>query len=471
MSFRNISSVCCACFVVVFSGKAFGAQGGLVARGTVISGTPSVSKYVLPNGLRVLLLRDTRNPVATVRIRLDAGANREEVGKTGLAHFFEHMMFRKTRFSEEGHYDKVLSELGGSGNAATSSEYVVFYSTFPAPALDTILKTESERMTGVELQEPYFSIEKGAVVSERGLRFDNVPAARGGEIIRRFADRGTPYEWPVIGLKKDVENMSIADVQRFFSDFYTPDNAIVSVGGPFEEKEMLSLVEKHFGSWKGKKAKHAVHIPSDYATRNKDVRFVCSEDVAEQTFSVVYPSRQFSLSDMYYSLAFQDALDDSPEGTFQRRLQKEQLATGFGFAKHWYQRYNPNAVAMFSLSVDQKFEKLLAVWKREVEKVLDRRVDKRFRERLVKQVEVSKANAALRMTSLLEEHETNEYFYGDFLATAGMTEFFRTLNEKKFRQWIKANIIETPFYVTGVVPRGMATECSQVSSKTFALEK
>jgi predicted Zn-dependent peptidase len=457
--------------LAISSTVAVAAKKEFVARGTVISGTPPVAKYVLPNGLRVLLLSDMRNPVATVRIRLDAGANREEVGKTGLAHFFEHMMFRKTRFSDEGHYDKVLSQMGGSGNAGTSSEYVVFYSTFPSPALDSILKIEANRMMGVELQEPYFSIEKGAVISERGLRFDNVPAARGGEIIRRIADRGTPYEWPVIGLKKDVENMSIKDVQNFYSAFYTPDNAILSVGGPFEEKEMLALVQKHFGSWKGQKAKHTVHIPTDYVTRNKNIRFVCSEDVAEQTYTVVYPSRRYSLADSYYAMAFQDALDDNRDGTFQRRLQKDQLATGFGFAKHWYQRFNPNAIAMFSLSAEQSFEKVLSVWKTEVAKVLSKSVDKRFRERIVKQVEVSKANAALRMTSLLEEHESNEYFHNNFLATAGMSEFFRTLDEKKFRQWIKQNLLETPFYITGVVPRGMAPECSKVTPKTFALEK
>jgi hypothetical protein len=186
---------------------------------------------------------------------------------------------------------------------------------------------------------------------------------------------------------------------------------------------------------------------------------------------VVYPSRQHSLADSYFASAFQDALDDSPNGTFQRRLQKDQLATGFGFTKHWYQRFNPSAIAMFSLSAEQSFEKVLGVWKSEVAKVLSKPVDKRFRERLVKQVEVSKANAALKMTSLLEEHESNEYFYNSFLATAGMSDFFRTLDEKKFRLWIKQNVIDVPFYITGVVPRGMAPECSKVSFKTFTLEK
>ncbi len=458
--FKKSAVVAAFCQMFCFG---FAHAGTFVAKGSVVPGSADVHKYVLANGLRVLLLQDNRNLVATVRIRLDAGSNREVLGKTGLAHFFEHMMFRKTRFSEEGQYDRTLAGVGGNGNAGTSTDYVVFYSKFPAPALETVLEIESQRMTGVELKEPFFSTEKGAVISERGINVDNVPMSRGSEVIRTFVEQGTPYEWPTLGSKKDVEGMKIEDVQKFFSDFYTPDNAIVSVGGPLEIKTMLAMVEKAFGGWKGSRITTRGKFPADYLSRNNGKYFVCGEDVAEQTYSVVYPSFASTVEDVWYSMAMQDAMEDNLQGTFERRLQKSKMATGFGFYKEWWQRPNPHAVAVFTLSPEQKFEDVLAAWNKEVHSVLQKPVDKHFRNRLVKQIEVSKAEAALRMTSLIEMHENNEFFNNDFLSTLNMEKFFASLNQQKFRAWIEKNIVHASYYVTAIVPKNIAPTCSEKS--------
>ena len=173
-----------------------------LANAQPIEGTPRVHKFRLANGLKVLILSDSRNPVATLRVKLDAGSNREKLGTTGLAHFFEHMMFRKTQVTSEGHYDRVLAGVGGRGNAATSTDYVVYESTFPGPALDKILELEAQRFKLLDLQDPFFTTEKGAVISERKLRYENDPTQRGMEILRRVIYRGTPYEWFTIGAKK-----------------------------------------------------------------------------------------------------------------------------------------------------------------------------------------------------------------------------------------------------------------------------
>jgi hypothetical protein len=121
---------------------------------------------------------------------------------------------------------------------------------------------------------------------------------------------------------------------------------------------------------------------------------------------------------------------------------------------------------MFSLSPEQDFLKAEALWKAEVESVLKKSVNKRFRDRLVKQTEVFQTEAALTVSSLLELLETNEYYYNNPLATARMESFFRSLNQDNFRRWVAKNIRNAPHYTTGIVPRGKASDCALLGVKS-----
>ena len=278
--------------------------------------------YVLPNSLRLVVIPDYRNTIATFNMILDAGSDIEVKNETGLAHFFEHMMFRKTIGTPEGNYDKVLNSVGGSGNAGTNDSFVTFYSSFPGPALETMLKLEAARFQNLDITEPYYSIEKGAVISERKLRVENDPLSRSNELIRAITERGTPMEWMTIGAKKDVENMSIDAAKIFYKNFYTPDNTLMIVGGPFDPKNVATLVQKYFGDWKGKLNIQHSKLPSDYFTRDLGKRFICSAPVFTKKYRIVYPSNNSNMKSIVYSLIFQSLLDDNINGTFERRLLK-----------------------------------------------------------------------------------------------------------------------------------------------------
>jgi len=224
---------CVACGLAAQNALAKGPHTQSVSSGTAIIGAPRLYKYRLENGARVLVLPDNRNPVATIRVRLNGGSRMEVPGATGLGHFLEHMLFRKVQGQEEGLYDRTLAGFGGRGNAGTSTDYVVYYSVFPGPALEKMMSQEAIRFQKLDLVEPYFSTEKGAVESERQLRYGNDPAQRAAEALRTVSEKGTPYEWLTIGTADDVKNMKLETVQSFYQNFYTPDNAIISVGGPF----------------------------------------------------------------------------------------------------------------------------------------------------------------------------------------------------------------------------------------------
>lgn len=437
----------------------------LVTKGTAISDTPVLHKYLLSNGLRVLILPDYRNPVAMVRIRFDAGSNREKAGQTGLAHFFEHMMFRKTKFSEEGHYDRTLSAVGGSGNAGTSTDYVVYYSQFPAPALETVMELESQRILGIDLQEPFFSTEKGAVISERGLRYDNSPAMRGYEVLNALVERNTPYEWLTIGFKRDVDEMRISDVQQFFANYYTPDNAVMSIGGAVEVNAALALVQKYFGAWGSKLASGHVAFPADYLSRDAGKSFVCSEEVSQKDYSVVYPSLANGISDGWLASVFSEALDDHPDGPLSRRMIKAGLVTEFSMTKMTWRARNQHLMVGFGMSRGQEIEKARAWWEKDVDAVSKKPLTSRLRSRIIKQIQKMDADNAEKMSSLMEMYEENEFRYHNPFATSKFGDFVKSVSDKEFRSWVNSNVLGVKPYVIGIIPQGLARPCKEFWGK------
>lgn len=417
------------------------------------------TQYTLKNGLRLFVVPDKRNPVAMLNFILDAGSNREHPGATGLAHFFEHNMFRKAINAPEGNYDRILNAVGGHGNAGTSDAFVNFYSTFPSPALESMLKLESDRFQNLDIADPYFTTEKGAVISERKLRVENDPMQRSQEILRSITERGTPMEWMTIGSKADVENMTIASAKEFYKKFYTPDNTILIVGGPFEPSEVKNLVEKYFGSWKGKLAETHKPYPADYFTRDLGKSFVCSAPVMTQMYRIVYPSSQSNLETNVYSTLFQAMLDDNKEGTFNRRLVKNKLATASSFYQAFWQEQSNPYVAIFNLNKQQNFEDVKKFWLKNVNEVLNKPVSDRIKNQVLNQMAVANAEASEKMTNLVMTLLENVYFQNDFNYAGKEENLIQNLNEKKFKDWIRTALNEKGFYITGIVPTGEETPC------------
>lgn len=456
---------CSIVFALLFSNIAnAAAQSNADVADIVMGSTNKAYKYTLSNGLKLIVVPDTRNPLATLHFILDAGSDRETPGTTGLAHFFEHMMFRKSMGAPEGNYDRVLNSFGGTGNAGTSDSFVTFYSSFPAPAIETMLKLEADRFTNLDITEPYFSTEKGAVISERKLRVENDPVQRSHEILRSIVQRGTPMEWMTIGSKADVENMSLAAAKQFYKDYYTPDNTLLVLGGPFKPQQALAMVEKYFGTWQGKLTKKRTPYLASYFTRDLGKSFVCSAPVLTKRYQITYPApsknKDDAIENLIYSTLFQAMLDDHLEGTFNRRLVKLQLATEFNFYKMYWLNETQPYLASFALSKNQDFEKAKEFWLKNVQEVLNKPVTTKIKNQVIKQMAVSNAESAELMTSLVNTVIDNTFFLHNFKAAGKGEEMIKRLDDKKFKSWIKTNLNEKNFYVTGIVPTGDATPCT-----------
>ncbi len=208
------------------------------------------AKYRLANGLTVILHEDHSDPLVHVDVTYHVGSNREEVGRSGFAHFFEHMMFQgSANVADEEHF-KLVSNAGGTLNGSTSSDRTNYYETLPVNQLEIALWLEADRM-GFLLEavtQEKFEIQRETVKNERGQRVDNQPYGRTYETLGiSLYEQDHPYYWPVIGWLEDLNRADVNDLKRFFLRWYGPNNAALTIGGNIDPMQTLELVNKYFG--------------------------------------------------------------------------------------------------------------------------------------------------------------------------------------------------------------------------------
>ena len=208
-------------------------------------------KYVLPNGLTVILTEDHSDPIVHVDVMYHVGSAREEIGKSGFAHFFEHMMFEGSDHVKSGDHFKIITAAGGSLNGTTSQDRTTYYETVPNNQLEKMLWLESDRMGFLmnAVTQQKFEIQRATVKNERGQNYDNRPYGLASEAVSKaLYPYGHPYSWLTIGYVEDLNKVDVNDLKRFFLRWYGPNNATLSIGGDIDPKQTLAWVEKYFGT-------------------------------------------------------------------------------------------------------------------------------------------------------------------------------------------------------------------------------
>src|SRR6185312_10343831 len=222
-------------------------------------------KYVLSNGLTVILTEDHSDPLVDVDVSYHVGSAREEIGKSGFAHFFEHMMFEGSDHAKRGLHSQLVTATGGEMNGSTDIDRTHYYETVPSNQLEKMLWLESDRMGFLldAVTQQKFENQRATVKNERGQNYDNRPYG----LVREAAAKamypyGHPYSWLTIGYIDDLNRVNVGDLKRFFLRWYGPNNATLTIGGDIEPKQTLAWVEKYFGGIpRGPEVKKTVRPP------------------------------------------------------------------------------------------------------------------------------------------------------------------------------------------------------------------
>jgi predicted Zn-dependent peptidase len=207
---------------------------------------PPFERYILENGLTVLLQRDVTTKMSAVCVLYKVGSRDESPDKTGIAHLFEHLMF--SNCGEGIDFDTILQNAGGECNAFTTTDTTQYYSIAPAPQLELLLALEARRISGFHISNKDFKTQQRVVIEEFSEIYLNNPYGDLTHHLMNLAYKQHPYRWPVIGKSREhLKELSIADAQLFYENYYNPSNAILVVNGNFETNTAKSLIENYFG--------------------------------------------------------------------------------------------------------------------------------------------------------------------------------------------------------------------------------
>ena len=214
---------------------------------THAAGGPDVTDFTLANGLEVVVVPDHRAPVVTHMIWYKVGAADETPGKSGLAHFLEHLMFKGTKQHPGATFSQNVDEIGGQENAFTSSDYTGFFQRVPRDHLKDVMAFEADRITGLVLTDDVVRPELNVVLEEQNMRVANNPGARLGEQMDAALYLNHPYGRPVIGWRPEIEKLDRDDALAFYRRFYSPNNAIVVVAGDVTADAVKADAEDTYG--------------------------------------------------------------------------------------------------------------------------------------------------------------------------------------------------------------------------------
>lgn len=227
--------------------------GACLLSAALVAAPPQVHEYTLDNGMKLLVKVDRRAPVVVSQVWYKVGSSYELDGHTGISHVLEHMMFKGTKRHGMGEFSRIIAENGGRENAFTSRDYTAYFQSLENNRLPIAFELEADRMRNLQLDKAEFAKEVKVVMEERRMRTEDDAQALTYEQFNAVAYLNSPYRTPIIGWMNDLENLQAADLEKWYQQWYAPNNAVLVVAGDVDPQEVFTLARKHFGKLKPSK--------------------------------------------------------------------------------------------------------------------------------------------------------------------------------------------------------------------------
>ena len=293
-------------------------------------------QYILKNGLEIIVLENNRIPAIANSIWYKVGSADEPNGKSGIAHFLEHLMFKGTEKLKPGEFSQIVSINGGKENAFTSKNYTGYFQLIHKSKLELIMSLEADRMKNIKLIEKEFENEKTVVLEERYSRVDNNPSALLSEQINAALYMNHPYRKPIIGWEHEIKNLSLDDVMKFYKKYYAPNNAIIVICGDVNLDDVVKIAKKYFGPIKPSKMEKRAWTdePTQHAPRKITLN---SKNTAIPVFERHYlvPTYTKSKKESLTLEVFSEIFGNSSTGMlFDEFVKNKKLATSASVYYH-----------------------------------------------------------------------------------------------------------------------------------------
>ncbi len=294
-----------------------------------------VKSFTLKNGMKFFVLEDKSIPNANMYLFFKVGSRNENIGITGISHFFEHMMFNGAKKYGPKEFDRVMEANGGSNNAYTTENITVYTDWFPKQSLEIIFDLESDRIANLNFDPKMIESERGVILSERSTGLENNPLEQLWQELQATAFVAHPYMWPVIGWESDIKNWTKEDLENYFHTYYAPNNCVVVISGDVSLEEVKQLAEKYFEPIPSGPKPRDVHTVEPEQTGER--RIFVKREVPSPYLMIAFHVPQTG-SDDYYAIELLNSIlsEGASSRLYQSIVEQKQLAIEVG-------TYYPNA--------------------------------------------------------------------------------------------------------------------------------
>lgn len=366
-----------------------------------------VEKFKLKNGLTVILYNDHSSPLVTTQLAFRVGSKHEPKGKTGMAHFFEHLMFRGSKKYSAEDFEAVVSKNGGRYNAYTSHDLTNYYETMPSGNLDIILKINADRMRNLIFNKKMIKKEREVVKEEKRYRRESSVSNHLIQILFETIYKDHHYGWTVIGSLEDLNTTRIKDLKKFYNTFYAPNNAVLVIAGDFKSSKAKKLINNYFAPISPQK----LPLPP----QNKEVKFigpkriVIKKNINSTTFVYGYLGPKANTKDSFALDLLSSILSDGNSSRiYQSLVYKSRLATSAVTGS-----YSLQDSGLFIVAVEMKpktsMKKAEALLQKELDKIKTTLVSKKELQKAKNQLMsyyISSLKTILGKADSLVRHET-----------------------------------------------------------------
>jgi len=276
----------------------------LIAAGPARAELFEAHEFALANGLTVVVIPNHRAPIATQMVWYKVGAADEPLGKSGIAHFLEHLMFRGTKTVPPGAFSRIVAQNGGRDNAFTTHDYTAYFQDVAADRLDLVMKLEADRMAHLAITDAVVKPEREVILEERRQRIDNNPAALFDEQLNTALFLHHPYRIPTIGWESEMHGLTTADARAFYRRWYAPNNAILVIAGDVTTDQVKAMAEKYYGGIPAHAvpARHRVAEPPKVASARLTMK---SPRVTEVNWTREFLAPSYRAGDKQYAYALE----------------------------------------------------------------------------------------------------------------------------------------------------------------------